>query len=412
MEMIKYDSPIVELNFDCPVKQRVAKASTFGDLPDLPESPEVESRESSFFGRDSDYSIEYELYGSPPPAVVPRKSTIWQGKRCQIKMAGEWFAATMRCESQLDGALFYGVTISESDKARKHDIVGLEMTVPEDRIRSLKKDVDSTSRLKSLSSVEETAWKWMMNNELEAMTMYVKLNGNLDIQRKGRTMLMEYLNRSGSNLDMVKLLVKGGADLSLISDNGWTCLHYAACHDDSRFLDFLLKHCSSELLSRQTSSTTRTAPAGLTAENLAKLKGNLGAVQTFAKRNIPRVPSLPLNKNSTDSGSSNMSVNIKALLLPGDIRYVLIIAFKTQLKLDLPFECAELICAFAMKNVQFESEQLQTNQLIHAVKLETGRYVSKIDARNALSRVNWNFDRAFTKMRTRMRIRIALESGK
>jgi len=87
---------------------------------------------------------------------------------------------------------------------------------------------------------------------------------------------------------------------------------------DSRFLDYLLKHCPVDLLSRQTSSTTRTAPAGLTAENLAKLKGNVGAVQTFAKRQIPKVPSLRANNHSTESGSSNLSSSIKALLLPGE----------------------------------------------------------------------------------------------
>merc|ERR1719361_2142242 len=286
------------------------------------------------------------------------------------------------------------------------DIVGLDITVPEERIRSSE---NIASRPKSLSSVEDTAWKWVMNDEIEAMTMYVKLNGNLNIQRNGRTMIMEYLNRSGSSLKMVQLLVKGGADLSLTSKNGWSCLHYAACHEDPRFLEFLLKHCAPEVLALRTTTTTRTASKGLTAESLAKEKGNQATLQEFAKKSIPGVPSFTRSQISTDSGST-CSMSIKALLLPGDIRYVLIMAFKSErCGFDLPFECAELICAFAMKNVRFESEQLQTNQLIHAIKLETGRYITKIEARNALRRVNWHFDRAFTKMRTQMIIRMALE---
>merc|ERR1719464_815290 len=111
--------------------------------------------------------------------------------------------------------------------------------------------------------------------------MYVKLNGNLNVIRNGRTMLMEYLNRSGKMLNMVRLLVKGGADLSLTSDNGWTCLHYAACHEDPRFLELLLKHCSPEVLAMKTTSSTRTAPKGITAESLAKMKGNQKALRAF-----------------------------------------------------------------------------------------------------------------------------------
>lgn len=401
IQMIKYDSPLAydqtlpEVTAVNTLKNsRNDAASTFGRLPSLPTTP---ASDSSFLYCD-------DLSSSK---MSDRKSTVWEGKPCQVKMGGEWFTASLRCEAELDGAFYYGVTVSDSDAARRADIVGLDITVPEERIRSSE---NIANRPKSLSSVEETAWKWMMNDEVEAMTMYVKLNGNLNITRNGRTMIMEYLNRSGTDLKMVELLVHGGADLSLTSQNGWSCLHYAACHEDPRFLELLLKNCPPELLSLRTTTTTRTASAGLTAESLAKSKGNQAALQEFAKRSIPAMRKLTSKHATSESGSTCAScMSIKALLLPGDIRYVLIMAWKSEAGFDLPFECADLICAFAMKNVQFESEQLQTNQLIHAIKLETGRYITKIEARNALRRVGWHFDRAFTKMRTQMLIRLALE---
>merc|ERR1712045_370947 len=80
-----------------------------------------------------------------------------------------------------------------------------------------------------------------------------------------------------------------------------------------------------------------------------------------------------------------------------DIREVLKYSFQ-QFDVELDCQLADLISCFAFGGLQFEKEQFNTQRLIEAIKVETGRCLTKIEARNALKRMNWDLEKTFSKI--------------
>merc|ERR550539_389167 len=160
---------------------------------------------------------------------------------------------------------------------------------------------------------------------------------------------MEYLNRSGNCVEMIKLLADGRADLSLTSENGWSCLHYAACHSNPEFLEVLLKRSTLDILSLATTKATRTAPKNCTAENLALLKNNIPAQKLLSAYALTLTRTSPnQSQNSTESGSSTCSKGSFSSTLPleEDIRQVLKYSFQ-RFDVELDSQLADLISCFA-----------------------------------------------------------------